>query len=78
MAMSVIPTWMVERKRLGDSEMCKTSFAFLFPFRINSSSLDFREETIAISDIAKSPFKRIRKIRIRICSVIYLKNIIPL
>jgi hypothetical protein len=36
--------------------MSKAAFAALFPFFADSSSLVLREDTIAISDIEKTPF----------------------
>ena len=57
---------MVERKRSGSFANFNASFANLLPFLASEDRLDFRAEIKAISDIANSPFNKIRTIMIKI------------
>ena len=60
MPIELIPTWIVDRKREGSLWSEIAAFA---PGRCSLASFwsrDFREETIASSDIAKKPFIKIR------------------
>ena len=57
----VIPTWMAERNLSGSDASFKAVLAPGRPFSASVWRLDLRAEIRAISDIAKKPFRRIRK-----------------
>jgi hypothetical protein len=61
----VMPIWIVERNSLGVFARSKAVFALLFPSSAICCSLDLREDTTAISDIAKMPLAIISKIIIK-------------
>ena len=57
--MRVIPIWTVERKVLGDFESFNAATALLLPPKASFFNLDLDDETIANSEPAKSPFRKI-------------------
>jgi hypothetical protein len=57
----VIPIWTADRNLLGELAKSNAVLALLLPFLAAVSNRLFREEINAISDIEKTPFKRIKK-----------------
>ena len=57
----VIPTWMEERNLVGELASSKAILAPGFPFFAFSCNLGLRAEIMAISDLAKNPFRRMRE-----------------
>src|SRR5438874_13456399 len=68
MAISVIPLWTVERNRPGSAASSRAHFAPLLPPLAMAFRRASREETIASSLIARTPFKRINAARRRMSS----------
>ena len=66
----VIPICTVDKNRLGFSANSNAVFAPELPFFISFSSLNFLDETSAISDIEKIPFNKINTIIISISTFI--------
>src|SRR5690606_14165480 len=56
----VMPIWTVARKRLGDSASSSARRAFASPSAALTRRRDLRAETTAISDMANTPFARMR------------------
>jgi hypothetical protein len=67
--MSVIPICTVDKNLLGALAKSNAIWAFLLPFLAAVSNLFFRAEINAISDMEKTPFKRIKKNIIKISMV---------
>ncbi len=65
-----MPICTVERKVLGVDANSSALRAFLLPLRAALSSLNFQEETGAISDMENTPFRRIRTRIINISVII--------
>jgi len=57
---SVMPIWTVARKRLGDSASSSARRALASPSAALTRRRDFLAETTAISDMANTPFARMR------------------
>ena len=68
---SVMPTCTAERNLSGSWASFKAVLAALLPLLASAWRLDFLAEMMAISDMAKTPFKRISKSIIKISSIKY-------
>src|SRR5215208_5491281 len=63
-----MPICTVERKRFGDSASLRAARAPLSPASARSLRRALREETIAVSDMARRPLRRARTTMTAICS----------
>src|SRR5829696_6663169 len=60
MPMQVMPTWTLDRKRVGSDESVSACLAPALPVSAICSRRARLDPTIAISDIAKMPFRKMR------------------